>query len=72
MNTPKPPQEPTPVPEGTRDVDLLNADAALRRAGRKALELALQTGTPCYVWQDGKVVNIGAPVPVPLPTDNAG
>ena len=54
----------------TRDVDLLNAAEALRRAARKAQELAQQTGTPCYVWLDGRVVNIGAPVRAdPLPTN---
>ena len=45
----------------TRDPDLLNAGVALQRAARKALEIALQAGTPCYVWLDGKVVNMGAP-----------
>lgn len=33
---------------------------ALRRAAKIALELAVATGTPCYVWQDGKVVDIAA------------
>lgn len=51
---------PTPKSTRTRDPDLLNADAALQRAARKALEIALQTGTPCYIWRDGKIVNIGA------------
>ena len=44
-----------------RDPDLLKAGAALQRAARKARELAQQTATPCYVWQNGKIVNIGAP-----------
>ena len=43
-----------------RDPDLLKVGAALQRAALKALELARQTGTPCYVWQNGKIVNIGA------------
>jgi hypothetical protein len=43
-----------------RDPDLLKVGAALLRAALKARELALQTSTPCYVWQDGKIVNIGA------------
>lgn len=43
-----------------RDPDLLKAGAALQRAARKAQELALRTATPCYVWQNGKIVNIGA------------
>ena len=50
----------TPTSTRTRDPDLLNAGAALQRAARKALEVALQMGTPCYVWLDGKIVNIGA------------
>ena len=50
-----------------RDPDLLQAGAALLRSARAALELAHKTGTPCYVWQDGKIVNIGAPAPV-VPT----
>jgi hypothetical protein len=44
-----------------RDPDLIKAGAALQRAARKARELAQQTATPCYVWQNGKIVNIGAP-----------
>lgn len=31
---------------------------ALRRAARRALELGLQTGTPVYVWQNGKIVDL--------------
>ena len=46
------------------DPDLLQAGAALQRASLKAQELAHKTGTPCYVWQDGKIVNIGAATPV--------
>jgi len=45
----------------TRDVDLLGAAEALRRSACKALALAVQTGTPCYIWRDGRVVNIGGP-----------
>lgn len=51
-----------PKPTAPSDPDLANAIHALRRSARKALEIALQTGTPCYVWQDGRIVNIGAPV----------
>jgi len=43
------------------------AEYALLRAARAAQELAHKTGTPCYVWQDGKIVNIGAPAPVVSP-----
>ena len=45
-----------------RDPDLLKVGDALRRAATNAQELARQTGTPCYVWQDGRVVNIGSPM----------
>lgn len=31
---------------------------ALKRAARRALELGLQTGTPVYVWKDGKIVDL--------------
>ena len=31
---------------------------ALRRAAKRALELGLQTGTPVYVWKDGKIIDL--------------
>lgn len=31
---------------------------ALRRAAKRALELGLQTGTPVYVWQNNKIVDL--------------
>ena len=31
---------------------------ALRRAAKRALEIGLQTGTPVYVWRDGKIVDL--------------
>jgi hypothetical protein len=34
---------------------------ALRRAAKKALELARMTGTPAYVMIDGKIVDIAKP-----------
>lgn len=43
-----------------RDSDLLNVGAALRRSAADALRIARQTGTPCYVWEDGRIVDIGA------------
>jgi hypothetical protein len=33
---------------------------ALRRAARIALDEARKSGTPCHVWQDGKIVDIAA------------
>ena len=46
-----------------RDPDLLKVGDALLRASLKAQELALRMGTPCYVWENGERINIGAPVP---------
>ncbi len=39
-----------------RDPDLANALAALQRAGQRARETALQTGTLLAVWRDGRCV----------------
>ena len=68
------PSTPNPVPAAppTRDPDLLNAAVALQRSARKALEIALQTGTPCYIWRDGRVVNVGAPADVAPVAARAG
>jgi predicted ABC-type ATPase len=63
MNPTRP--DPTPQSAATHDADLLSAADALRRAAVNAQELARRTGTPCYVWLDGRVVNIGAPVVTP-------
>lgn len=43
-----------------RHADLVGADAALERAAQRALDLALQTGTPCWVLREGKIVDIAA------------
>ncbi len=37
---------------------IIQADAALKRAARRARELAARTGTPLHVVRDGKVVKI--------------
>ncbi|EQD31927.1 hypothetical protein B1A_19687 [mine drainage metagenome] len=50
-----------------RDPDLQKVLPALRRAAQNARELALRTGTPCHVWRDGKMVNIGASLPGAAP-----
>lgn len=42
--------------------DLIGADAALRRAARRALNLALQSRTPCWILRDGKMVDLAAEV----------
>ncbi len=39
---------------------LSNALPALRRAAKNALKLAKQTGTPCVVWRNGRIVNLNA------------
>jgi len=41
-----------------KDKDLLGSHAALKRAARRALETARRTGTPCYVMQHGKLIDI--------------
>ncbi len=37
------------------DPDLIGAEAALRRAARRAREIARSTRTPLVLWQDGKI-----------------
>ena len=41
-----------------KDSDIAGVDKALRRAARKARELAIRTHTPLYVFEDGKVVDL--------------
>jgi hypothetical protein len=41
-----------------KDKDFLGSHAALKRAARRALETARRAGTPCYVMQHGKLVDI--------------
>jgi radical SAM superfamily enzyme YgiQ (UPF0313 family) len=31
---------------------------ALRRAAKRALEIGLQTGTPVWIWKNGKMVDL--------------
>jgi hypothetical protein len=35
---------------------LLGVDRAIKRAARRAREIARMHGTPIYVWENGKVV----------------
>jgi hypothetical protein len=42
----------------SRDPDILAADAALRRAARRARELGRRTGTPVYVLKRGRIVDL--------------
>ena len=41
-----------------RDPDIRASFKALRRAARRALELGMRTGTPVYVLQNGKIINL--------------
>ena len=43
-----------------KDKDLLGSQAALERAARSALKTARVTGTPCYVLQHGRIVDIAS------------
>ena len=50
------------------DADMQGAPAALLRAGRRAREIARQTGTAVVVWRDGKLVEekVGKAQPVEI------
>lgn len=39
------------------DPDLQGATIALKRAARRARELAKRTGTPCWVMRNGRIVD---------------
>ena len=43
---------------GSKDPDILNSMAALRRAARRALKEGLKTGTPVWVIKDGRMVDL--------------
>jgi hypothetical protein len=43
---------------GCRDPDIIGSYAALRRAAKRALQIGLETGTPVYVLEDGKIVDL--------------
>jgi len=49
-------------------LDLSGADAAMQRAADQARRIAVQTGTPLAIWQDGHVTRIPATMPVLLQT----
>lgn len=42
----------------SKDPDILGAYAALRRAARRALQIGLETGTPVYVLEKGRIVDL--------------
>ena len=42
----------------SRDPDIIASEAALRRAAKRALQIGLETGTPVYVLEHGKIVDL--------------
>jgi tryptophan synthase alpha subunit len=42
----------------SKDPDIRASFKALRRAGKRALELGLKTGTPVWVLKDGELVDL--------------
>jgi hypothetical protein len=42
----------------SRDPDIRGSLPALLRASRRAWKLAKDTGTPFYIWKNGRVVNL--------------
>ncbi len=44
--------------QGSKDPDIMAADAALRRAARRARELGRKTGTPVYVLKNGRMIDL--------------
>ncbi|MFH0878857.1 MAG: hypothetical protein V2A34_04015 [Lentisphaerota bacterium] len=50
-------EKPIPTAGGKkRDPDFINAEIALKRAARKARQLAQQAGVGVIVLQDGKII----------------
>jgi hypothetical protein len=41
-----------------KDSELVGVDRVLKRAARKAKELAAKTHTPLYVFENGKIVDL--------------
>ncbi|OGT98618.1 MAG: hypothetical protein A2079_00435 [Geobacteraceae bacterium GWC2_48_7] len=42
------------------NTEFAGIDAALKRAAKAAHLLARKTKTPCYIWKDGRIVDITA------------
>jgi hypothetical protein len=38
--------------------DFAAVDAAMKRAAKAAHSLARKTKTPCYIWEDGAIVDL--------------
>lgn len=51
------------VPISKMSKESAQALIAMRRGIRKARKLSIQTGTPFYVWKNGKVVDLNAAGP---------
>ncbi len=45
----------------SKDPIILASAKALRRAARRALEIGKKTGTPVYVLQEGRIVDLTRP-----------
>ena len=48
------------IPKSQVSKEGAEALAAMQRGVDKARELSIRTGTPFYVWKDGKVVDLNA------------
>jgi len=48
------------IPKSEMSENGAKALAAMRRGVRKARALSIRTGTPFYVWKNGKVVDLNA------------
>jgi len=42
----------------SKDPDIIGSYAALRRAAKRALQIGLETGTPVYVLENGKIMDL--------------
>ncbi len=45
------------LPHAT-DPDIAGSYAALQRAAKRALQIGLETGTPVYVIEDGRIIDL--------------
>ena len=48
----------TENPMKSKDPDIIASEAALHRAAKRALQIGLETGTPVYVLEDGKIIDL--------------
>lgn len=54
------------------DPDIRGSLPALRRAARRARELAERTGTPCWIMRDGRIVDAISGREAELPEERPG